>query len=156
MKPNALSPRNQKRQLSFWPGSIVLLTLTLIAASPVRPYGSDGKRNPFVNPKASPKPAPAQTVQPPPLSQRPPGPAGLLISEVVLVGSAAGNGKRLVMIKGRDDFAYLASKGTRLFDGKLTEITDQEVIFQRQILDTAGNIKIQKVVKRHSGEENEK
>ena len=152
MRSNALYPRNQKRRPSLRLGPIVLLPLTLIAASRVQQYSSGGQRDPFVNPNVFRKPAITQIAPPPPLSQRPPGLAGLLISEVAVVGAAASKKRRLAIIKGQDNFSYLAGKGSQLFDGQLTEITDQDVIFTRRIHDTAGNIKIHKVVKRyHTG-----
>ncbi len=110
-------------------------------------YDNQGKRDPFLVPEVE-KEEVAQILEPPPLDKRPPGLAGLLISEVSLVGRAFSDEEQIVILRGIDNFTYFARVGSRLFDGSLNEIVDDEAIFTREIVDTLGNKKLTKVTKR--------
>ncbi|MFQ5739617.1 MAG: hypothetical protein ACE5JX_11450 [Acidobacteriota bacterium] len=115
---------------------------------PAQKYKPGGKRDPFVNVQKAQKKARPQVIQPPPFGQRPPGLSGLLVSEVTVVGTAANSSTRLVILRGTDNFSYVARQRSRLFDGYVKTISAGEVIFIREVLDTAGGKKVEKVVKR--------
>jgi len=110
-------------------------------------YSPDGKRDPFLAPRQAKDDEP-QIVAPPPLDKRPPGLSGLLVSEVTVAGMAGTHQDKVVILKGVDKVSYLARKGSKLFDGYLQVINDNEVVFQREVVDTKGNKRISKVVKR--------
>ena len=109
-------------------------------------YNNQGKQDPFLALEVEEKVA--QILEPPPLEKRPPGLAGLLISEVSLVGRAFNNKSNIAILRGIDNFTYFARVGSRLFDGSLEKIVDDEAIFTREIVDTLGNKKMTKVIKR--------
>lgn len=112
-------------------------------------FDSQGKRDPFLNLRSLPtlNPGP-QIVPPPPLRERPPGLAGLLVSEVVVSGTASTYDRRLVILKGVDDVSYIAREGTRLYDGFIQEINGDRVHFARETLLTNGTRTSSLVVKR--------
>ncbi len=110
-------------------------------------YTSQGKRDPFLAPRQAKEDEP-QVLPPPPLNQRPPGLSGLLISEVTVSGMAGTHQDKVIILKGADKVSYLARKGSKLFDGYIQVINDNEAVFQREVVDTKGNKKISKVVKR--------
>lgn len=111
-------------------------------------YIPGSKRDPFVSLLKLKNIGPAEVVQPPPLAQRPPGLAGLLISEVTISGTAASKSKNLVILRGIDESSYIAGAGSKLYNGFLKEITEDQVIFVREVVDTRGNRKKSEVVKR--------
>lgn len=117
-------------------------------------YDSQGKRDPFLNLQATTTRPPAPRIPaPPPLDQRPPGLAGLLIAEVTVVGTARGSGTEIVMLKGIDEITYFARGSTKLFDGYVEKVTEDEVVFVRVQVDTAGSEKTTRVTKRTQTEE---
>jgi hypothetical protein len=92
--------------------------------------------------------APPPNLAPPAPDKRPPGLTGLLISEVTVAGTAASLQERVVILKGVDKVTYLARKGARLFDGFVADITPDEVIFNREIVDPNGGKRSVRIVKR--------
>lgn len=110
-------------------------------------YTSQGKRDPFAAPRQAKEDEP-QVLPPPPLDKRPPGLSGLLISEVTVSGMAGTHQDKVIILKGVDKVSYLARKGSKLFDGYIQLISDNEAVFQREVVDTKGNKRISKVVKR--------
>ncbi len=135
---------------------LVLSLLVLVGVAGVvqaQKYDSQGKRDPFVPLRTAVKEVVAAPAAPPPLDQRPPGLPGLLISEVTVAGTAGSERERLVILKGIDKATYLARAGSKLYDGALVSITDQEVIFTRETTDVRGKKKTTKVVKRLYTEE---
>lgn len=130
------------------PAAIVLLVAVCFTAlGHAQNYTSLGKRDPFVAPRAARDDEP-QIVAPPPLDRRPPGLSGLLVSEVTVAGMAGNQQEKVVILKGVDKVSYLAKNGAKLFDGYIQAIGDNEVAFQREVVDTRGNKKVSKVVKR--------
>lgn len=117
----------------------VLIVVTFL--KPVTLFGEkfspEGKRDPFVRVKAE-QVHEFNPPSPPPLSQRPPGLAGLLISEVAVAGTAANRSRNLVILKGVDKVSYIAGPGTKLFNGFLEKITPTEVVFIREELTKTG------------------
>lgn len=70
-------------------------------------FRSLGKRDPFLNlTRVMQKEEP--TLVTPPLAQRPPGLPGLLVSEVIVTGMAVGEVSKVVLLRGVDNFTYLA------------------------------------------------
>lgn len=126
---------------------ILCLSVGPLFAQGVR-YDSQGKRDPFLNLlQVSTRPEPPRFPAPPPLEQRPPGLAGLLIAEVTVIGMAQGVGSRIALLKGIDGATYFAKEGTKLFDGYIETITADEVVFVREQVDTRGQKKITNVHK---------
>lgn len=117
-------------------------------AEPIPRYTAMDRRDPFQNlANLQVKPTAPRIIGPPPLSQRPPGLGGLLISEVSVIGTAQQAGKKIVVLRGTDKFTYMAREGTKLYDGVLEEIEGDQVTFERIVRDTAGNEISSKVVK---------
>ncbi len=144
------APSPRKRHLAF--GLAAAFCLAALA-SPVwgQTYGQRSKRDPFINLGAARSKEKAPTlVQPPPFSQRPPGLSGLLISEVGVVGTAASSKQRIVILKGTDNFTYVAREASKLFDGYVESINSTEVVFVREVFDTTGKKTTTKVVKQYS------
>ena len=118
-------------------------------ADPAPRYTALDRRDPFQNlANLQVKPPPPRIIGPPPLAQRPPGLGGLLISEVSVIGMAQQSGRKIVVLRGTDQFTYMAREGIKLYDGVLESIKGDEVTFERTVQDTAGNKISSKVVKR--------
>ena len=68
---------------------------------------------------------------------RPPGPAGMLIEEVDLVGVLAGPKGAMILIIGSDGLGYSLQEGSDLYDGKVLRIQEEEglVIFRQEVND---------------------
>ncbi|RPI24395.1 MAG: hypothetical protein EHM61_17260 [Acidobacteria bacterium] len=109
-------------------------------------YQSQGKRDPFEGPKI--EVASNSMYTPPPLDRRPPGLTGLMVAEVTVAGLAGSQQENLVILKGADRISYVAKKGSKLFDGYVAEITDEQVVFIRDVVDGQPAKKTTKVVKR--------
>lgn len=136
--------------------AVVVLGIVLLAGSSsmlAQKYESRGKRDPFVSLLHVKEAERVRIVPPPPLSQRPPGLPGLLVSEVTVAGIAAGPSGQLVVLKGIDGVSYLAKKGSTLFDGRIEEVSAERVLFSREQVDTRGNKKTSRVVKKMYSEE---
>lgn len=129
---------------------VLVVCLTPCRAQGV-PYDSGGKRDPFTSlikkVEAKGKPA-AEFIPPPPLENRPPGLRGLLIDEVAVIGTAEGSERTIVLLRGIDEMVYFAQTGTKLFDGHIQQISNAEVEFIREQVDTLGKKTVTKVVKR--------
>ncbi len=68
---------------------------------------------------------------------RPPGPAGMLIEEIDLVGVLTGPKGSMVLIIGSDGLGYSLQEGSPLYDGKVLRINDDVglVIFRQDVND---------------------
>lgn len=142
-----LQQHSKNRTSLRWIMAILLLLLESSGAVFAEDYTPRGKRDPFVSLSRLKNTGSAQVVQPPPLAQRPPGLAGLLISEVNVIGTAANKKKNLVILRGIDEASYIAGSGSKLFDGFLKEITEGQIIFVREVVDTRGKRQKSEVVK---------
>lgn len=127
---------------------LFLFVFLLSSWAQAQQYDSKGKRDPFVSLRNLQQDEAPRILEPPPLEKRPPGLSGLLISEVNVTGMAANNTARIVILKGTDSFTYFAREGSKLFDGYLAEISTDRVTFVRELVDTRGNKKTTRVVKR--------
>ncbi len=123
-----------------------LLVICLPALCLAQGYQSQGKRDPFEGPKEQVNAN--QMYTPPPLDRRPPGLTGLMIAEVTVAGLAGSQQENVVILKGADRVSYLARKGSKLFDGYVSSITSEEVIFIRDLVDGQTTKKTTRVVKR--------
>lgn len=112
-------------------------------------YDSQGKQDPFLSLiQAKQDAGPAPIAPAPPLDQRPPGLAGLLISEVTVIGTASSPTTTLVVLKGIDQSTYLAQEGTKLFNGYLDKLNGDDVVFVKEDVDINGKKRVSKVNKR--------
>ncbi len=89
----------------------------------------------------------------PPLSQRPPGLAGLAISEVIVTGLAVGEQSKVVLLRGTDNSTYIAHEDAKLFDGYVSRILPEQVVFVQVRTDTPGNTESSEIIKRLFTEE---
>lgn len=111
-------------------------------------YDAHGKRDPFQSLlNTNKRPEPPKVLAPPPLEKRPPGLAGLLVSEVTLTGTAKSPGSHIAILRGIDNASYFAREGTKLYDGYIEKITDEEVVFVREQVDTKGKKTVSRITK---------
>ena len=68
---------------------------------------------------------------------RPPGPAGMLIEEVDVIGILSGPKGSMILIIGTDGLGYSLTEGTELYDGKVLTIDegDGKVVFRQNVND---------------------
>jgi hypothetical protein len=128
---------------------LLILVLFMVTVCAQVRFDPQGKRDPFVSLLKKEKVIEvAQILPPPPLEERPPGLAGLLISEVTVTGTASSSETQMAILLGIDGMTYFAQEGTKLFDGYLERISPEEVIFLHQQEDTRGKKRVSKVTKR--------
>ncbi len=115
-----------------------------------------GRRDPFVNLDELFREEQPEVFIPelPPLSERPLGLVGLAIEEVAITGVAVGEESKVVLLRGVDGFTYMAREDSRLFDGYILEISQEEVVFIQEALDARGNAENIRLVKRLLSDEN--
>ena len=117
-------------------------------------FNPHGKRDPFIDLTQALREAEPIFYAPPPLSQRAPGLPGLLVSEVTVIGLAVGEESKIAILRGVDNFTYLAREGSKLFDGHVSEISPDTVVFIHNIFDPRGGEDTETIVKRLYTEEN--
>ena len=117
-------------------------------------FNPHGKRDPFVDLTQALTEDKPIFYSPPPISQRPPGMPGLLVSEVTVTGLAVGETSKIAILRGVDEFTYLAREGSKLFDGHVSEITPDTVVFIHKVFDPRGEEETERIVKRLYSEEN--
>jgi len=117
-------------------------------------FNPKGKRDPFVDLTQALREEEPIFYAPPPISQRAPGLPGLLVSEVIVTGLAVGEKSKIAILRGVDNFTYLAREGSKLFDGHVSEISPDTVVFIHNIFDPRGGEETEKIVKRLYTEEN--
>ena len=68
---------------------------------------------------------------------RPPGPAGMLIEEIDLVGVLAGPEGSMILIVGSDGLGYSLTEGAELYDGWVLRIdrSSNKVVFRQNVND---------------------
>ncbi len=109
------------------------LAACLLAAPAAGQEQGRKKRDPFRSLLVTTRGKPSQ---PRPPENRPPGPAGLLISEIRLAGLATGVDKEpIAVVYGNTDMAYFLREGDKVYDGFLKEITKEGAKFVRVIKD---------------------
>lgn len=103
-------------------------------------YNPEGRRDPFVSLLAR-----GSDLRGP--ANRPPGLAGLLVSEVSVKGIVKGPKGILAMITGPDKRTYIIHPNDRLFDGTVKAITEDAVIFSQDVNDPLSLVKQREVRK---------
>jgi len=125
---------------------LLLLVVTLSAQSNFDPQN---KRDPFLTLLKKEKTIEvAQILPPPPIEERPPGLAGLLLSEIIVTGTASSPETHMAILMGIDGMTYFAREGTKLYDGFLEKITSDEIVFVHEQVDTRGKKRVSKITKR--------
>ena len=66
---------------------------------------------------------------------RPPGLPGMLIEELRLEGIIETPGGVLAFVLGRDNLSYIIRPGTKLYNGEVTDILSDRVVFRQQAND---------------------
>jgi hypothetical protein len=79
---------------------------------------------------------------------RPPGKAGLAVSELVVQGVVRGPDGAVAVVAGRHGHVYFLHPGDVLFDGRVVEITDSGVEFLARSVDAAGRVSWHRVTRR--------
>lgn len=79
---------------------------------------------------------------------RPPGISGFLINEIQIVATASFQGRWQAMIVGLNGRSYFAQVGAVLYDGRVVEISGDEVTFEQEVEDMLGARSTQRVSKR--------
>jgi Tfp pilus assembly protein PilP len=112
-------------------------------------YLSKGKRDPFKSPfdKKKQEPRPEFDV-PPARNRRPPGPAGLLVNDAKLMGIVQGPTGKVAMIGGDGAVTYFLKEGDRLYDGSISEISENSIKLVREIKISSKVVDQQLVVKK--------
>lgn len=105
-------------------------------------YRSEGRRDPFRNILSLRR---RELVAP---TERPPGLAGFLISEVDVTATALAQGRWHALLIGLDRRSYPATVGTELYDGRIVEIGLNEVVFEQEVEDLLGARSRRRVVKK--------
>jgi hypothetical protein len=79
---------------------------------------------------------------------RPPGLPGALISEVEVAAIASFQGRWQAMVVSQDGRTFFVEVGAILFDGRIVEISGDEVIFEQDVEDLLGARSTRRVSKR--------
>lgn len=105
-------------------------------------YRADGRRDPFRNLLQTRQ---RQLDLP---AQRPAGLPGFLVGELQVLAVAQYQGRWQAMVEALDRRTYFLQVGTALFDGRVIEINDREVVFEQEVQDMMGARSTRNVVKR--------
>jgi hypothetical protein len=106
---------------------------------PAYSYNSEGRRDPFVSLLTASDPRS--------MAQRPPGPAGLLISEVSVKGIFRDRSGFIALVQGTDSRTYSVRTGEKLLDGSIKAITADTVVFSQDVNDPLSTVKQKEVRK---------
>jgi Tfp pilus assembly protein PilP len=93
-------------------------------------YKPEGRRDPFVSLLRRGTDARASTS-----GSRPPGLAGLGVSEVTLRGTLYGREGFVAILQGADQKTYIVRPGDRLFDGTVRAISQKDMVIVQQVND---------------------
>jgi Tfp pilus assembly protein PilP len=110
------------------------------AAPAAYSYDSQGRRDPFVS-------LLTRGNDPRSMANRPPGPGGLLISEVTVKGIVRDRSGFIAMIQGGDTKTYMVRVGEKLMDGSVKSISSDVVVFSQDVNDPLSTIKQKEVRK---------
>lgn len=112
-------------------------------------YRPAGRRDPFRNLLQS-----RQRQLEAPL-RRPGGLPGLMVDEVRIIAVAQYQGRWHAMLLGLDRRTYFVEVGSQLYDGRITEINEREVVFEQEVQDMMGARSTRPVAKKISTDEPE-
>lgn len=104
-------------------------------------YDPGGRRDPF---RSLLQTGPQQVEAP---SQRPRGLAGVMVQEVQVQGIARYLDSWNAVLVAPDGTTHFAGVGDRLFDGRIVEITQNQVVFEQEVRDAMGNRRVRRIVK---------
>ena len=93
-------------------------------------YNPEGRRDPFVSLVRRGSDVPGSTP-----ATRPPGLAGLSVSEVSLRGTVKGRDGFVAMLQGVDNKTYLARPGDKLLDGTVRTIAADSIVLLQRVSD---------------------
>jgi Tfp pilus assembly protein PilP len=79
-------------------------------------------------------------------ANRPPGIEGMAISEIALKGILDLPGGFAAVFEGSDGKAYRLQEGDVVFDGRVVKVSENQVIFEKIILDPFGREKEKKLI----------
>jgi hypothetical protein len=105
-------------------------------------YRSEGRRDPFRNLLQLRQ---REIVAP---TNRPAGLAGFLIGEVEITAVAMFQGRWHALLIGLDRRTYTAEVGTDMYDGRVVEINNTEIVFEQEVEDLIGARSTRRVVKK--------
>jgi Tfp pilus assembly protein PilP len=100
-------------------------------------YNPENRRDPFVSLLAASDPRSAAV--------RPPGVAGMLISEVRVKGILRDRTGFIAMIQGPETKTFTVRAGEKLFDGSIKAITADSVVFSQDVNDPLSVVKQREV-----------
>ena len=103
-------------------------------------YDSEGRRDPFVS-------LLARGVDLPSDRERPDGLVGLSVNEVALRGVVLSGGAYLAVLEAPDNRTYIVRADDRLFDGAVTEITADGIVFLQEVNDPLALVSVREVRK---------
>jgi hypothetical protein len=109
-------------------------------ATPAYTYEPAGRRDPFIS-------LVGRGVEPSGQVVRPPGLAGLLISEVMVKGVVRDRTGFIVMLRAPDNKTYTVRVGAKLLDGSVKSISQDKVIFSQDVNDPLSLVKQREVPK---------
>jgi hypothetical protein len=113
-------------------------------AAPARPApaGAAGRRDPF-----RPLVVKGQTDELP--ARLPPGKAGLVIGQLTVQGIVRGlNGEWIAVVDNKTKRAFFLFVGDELYNGTVSRITVDTVVFDERVMDAQGRMVTREVVKR--------
>jgi hypothetical protein len=106
-----------------------------------------GKRDPF---KLPPPPQPGREGMQQVLGPLPPGPRGLVISQLRVEGIVRldTNNMMIAVVDNNRNRAYFLRENDAVYNGVVSKITPDSVIFRENALDQNGKVQVREVVKR--------
>jgi hypothetical protein len=109
-------------------------------------FQSNNRRDPFLNPLLLKKTeSPDEEA---PRGAPPPGMAGMLISQVELLGMSVGPEGQTAVFRGNDKRVYFLHKGDRLFDGFVKSVALDSVQLVRETKLRSGKVLTEEITKR--------
>ena len=106
-----------------------------------------GKRDPF---KLPPPPAPGREGMEQAIGPLPPGPRGLVINQLRVEGIVRfdANNTMIAVVDNNRNRAYFLRENDAVYNGVVSKITPDSVIFRENALDQSGKVTVREVVKR--------
>jgi hypothetical protein len=113
-------------------------------ARPASPSGAAGRRDPF-----RPLVTKSQTAETEIPARLPPGKAGLVIGQLTIQGIVRGlNNEWIAVVDNKTKRAFFLYVGDELFNGTVSRITADSVVFDERVMDAQGRMVTREVAKR--------
>jgi hypothetical protein len=74
-------------------------------------------------------------------------------SSDLVTGLAVGENSKVALLRGTDNFTYIAHEDAKLFDGHISQISQEEVVFVQVRTDSTGRTETSEIIKRLFTEE---